>query len=91
LRPVCSACGRVVYTHLRIGAGVLIEREGALLLLQRGPDADAFPGAWNLPSGYCEADEPPPLAAAREAAEETGTISTMMRAAPACCWSMTLW
>jgi ADP-ribose pyrophosphatase YjhB (NUDIX family) len=84
LRPVCSACGRVVYTHLRIGAGVLIEREGALLLLQRGPDADAFPGAWNLPSGYCEADEPPPLAAAREAAEETGLRVRIGRLADMC-------
>ena len=42
-----------------------------MLLLKRGPAADAFPGAWNLPSGYCEADEPPPVAAARETAEET--------------------
>ena len=42
-----------------------------MLLLKRGPAADAFPGAWNLPSGYCEADERPPVAAAREAAEET--------------------
>lgn len=72
LRPVCTACGRVVYAHLRVGAGVVIQRDGALLLLQRGPEADAFPGAWNLPSGYCEADEPPAISAAREAAEEAG-------------------
>jgi len=71
LRPVCRACGRVVYAQLRVGAGALIQRDGALLLLKRGPAADAFPGAWNLPSGYCEADEPPSVAAARETAEET--------------------
>jgi len=71
-RLVCPACEWVAYGHLRVGAGVLLQRDGALLLLRRGPTCDAFPGAWNLPSGYCEADEPPPVAAAREAAEETG-------------------
>ena len=49
----------------------MIERDGALLLLKRGESAAAFPGAWNLPSGYCEADEPPAAAAARETFEET--------------------
>jgi 8-oxo-dGTP diphosphatase len=47
-------------------------RDHALLLVQRGPDAPAFPGAWNLPAGYCEADESPAMTAAREAWEETG-------------------
>ncbi|MFN2166404.1 MAG: NUDIX domain-containing protein, partial [Anaerolineae bacterium] len=72
LRPVCGACGQVVYAHLKVGSGVLILRDGALLLLKRSDDSDAFPGAWNLPSGYCEADEAPGVAAARETAEETG-------------------
>jgi 8-oxo-dGTP diphosphatase len=72
LRPVCRACERVVYAQLRVGAGALIQRDGALLLLKRGPAADAFHGAWNLPSGYCEATEPPRVAAVRETAEETG-------------------
>ncbi len=84
LRPVCVACGRVVCTHLRVGAGVLIQRDRELLLLQRSPDADAFPGAWNLPSGYCEADEPPPIAAAREAAEETGLQVKVQHLADVC-------
>ena len=70
-RPVCVACGWVVYAQPRVGAGVLIERDGALLLLKRSHSAAAFPGTWNLPSGYCEADELPPVAAAREAAEES--------------------
>lgn len=71
LRSVCAACGHVSYRQLRVGAGVLLQQDGALLLVQRGPEG-AFPGAWNLPAGYCEADEPPPITAAREAAEETG-------------------
>ncbi len=83
-RMVCRVCARTVYAHLRVGAGVLIQRDGELLLLQRSPDADAFPGAWNLPSGYCEADEPPPVAAAREAAEETGLQVRVERLANVC-------
>jgi 8-oxo-dGTP diphosphatase len=71
-RKVCPACGQVTYRQLKVGAGVLVEREGKLLLAQRGPAMDAFPDAWNLPSGYCEADEPPRLAAGRETVEETG-------------------
>lgn len=72
VRPVCSACGFVAYRCLKVGAGVLVDRDGSLLLLRRGPEADAFPGTWCLPAGYCETDEPPAATAAREASEETG-------------------
>jgi 8-oxo-dGTP diphosphatase len=71
-RPACPACGFVLYQQLKVGAGALIEQEGALLLARRGPGASAFPDTWNLPSGYCEADESPADTAVREAAEETG-------------------
>ena len=47
-------------------------RERALLLVRRGPSAPAFAGAWNLPAGYCEADESPAMTAVRETREETG-------------------
>ena len=70
-RLVCPACGHVHYPQLKVGAGTLLIREGRLLLAQRGPDV-AFPGAWCLPAGYCEADEPPVLTAVRETEEETG-------------------
>lgn len=72
MRLVCTSCGHVVYHHLKVGAGVIVERDGGLLLVRRRPDDDAFPDTWSLPAGYCEADEPPPVAAAREAEEETG-------------------
>ncbi len=72
LRPLCPACGHVVYEHLKVGAGILLVREGELLLLRRPPTASAFPSAWNLPAGYCEADESPQQTARREAKEETG-------------------
>jgi 8-oxo-dGTP diphosphatase len=68
----CLQCGHVVYRQLKVGAGVLVQREGSLLLLKRSATSDAFPGAWNLPAGYCDVDEPPQQAAAREAKEETG-------------------
>jgi 8-oxo-dGTP diphosphatase len=70
--PACPQCGHVVYEQLKVGAGVLVQREGALLLLQRSAASEAFPGTWNLPAGFCEPDESPPQAAARETAEETG-------------------
>ena len=72
VRSVCPDCGWVAYRQLKVGAGVLLEREGKILLAKRGPDCGAFPGTWNLPAGYCEADEPPPVTAEREALEETG-------------------
>jgi ADP-ribose pyrophosphatase YjhB (NUDIX family) len=70
VRRVCSACGRVAYRQLKVGAGALLEEDGCLLLVQRS--LDAFPGAWCLPAGYCECDEPPEVTAARETREETG-------------------
>ncbi|MGD8736407.1 MAG: NUDIX domain-containing protein [Anaerolineae bacterium] len=71
-RKVCPSCGRVAYRQLKVGAAALVEDDGRLLLGQRHTGSLAFPGAWNLPAGYCEHDEPPPLTAAREAVEETG-------------------
>jgi ADP-ribose pyrophosphatase YjhB (NUDIX family) len=69
---VCPACGRVAYQQLKVGTGVLVQPEGRLLVVQRSPESSAFPSTWSLPAGYCEADEPPPVTAAREATEETG-------------------
>ena len=68
----CTACGRIWYSTLKVAAGVLVEREAALLLLQRGPADDAFAGTWNLPAGFGRAGEEPRRTAAREAAEEAG-------------------
>ncbi|MFC2029532.1 NUDIX domain-containing protein [Chloroflexota bacterium] len=62
----------MAYRQLKVGAGVLIELDSQLLLVQRGDAADAFPGTWNLPAGYCESDEAPAITAEREATEETG-------------------
>jgi ADP-ribose pyrophosphatase YjhB (NUDIX family) len=61
----------VQYRQLKVGAGVLAQRDGALLLLRRSQKSDAFPGSWSLPAGYCEADESPRATAVRETVEET--------------------
>jgi 8-oxo-dGTP diphosphatase len=69
-REVCGRCGWIYYPQLKVGAGVLIEKDGCLLLLQRAHEP--WKGYWNLPAGYVEADENPIDAAKREAMEETG-------------------
>lgn len=68
----CAACGRIWHSTLKVGAGVLVEQEGALLLLQRSPADEAFAGTWNLPAGFGRAGEEPRQTAVREAAEEAG-------------------
>jgi len=69
-REVCSKCGWVHYLQLKVGAAVLIEQDGKLLLLQRAHEP--WVGSWMIPAGYVEADEDPKDAAKREVLEETG-------------------
>lgn len=51
---------------------VLIERNGAVLALQRAAGVEAAPGVWEALSGRIEPDEEPLAAAGREVAEECG-------------------
>lgn len=69
-REVCPKCGWVYYAQLKVGAAVLIEQDGKLLLLQR--NHAPWKGSWMVPAGYVEADEDPKDAAKREVREETG-------------------
>ncbi len=69
-RPTCPACGFVLYFNPVVGAGVLVETDGRVVLVRRGVAPKA--GYWSLPSGYVEADELAEAAAIREAEEETG-------------------
>jgi ADP-ribose pyrophosphatase YjhB (NUDIX family) len=71
-RSICPSCGWVYYPQLKMGAGVRLLQAGRLLLLRRAHEP--FQGAWCLPAGYVEADEPPPRAAERETLEETGLV-----------------
>ncbi len=45
-------------------------RDGKLLLMRRAHEP--WLGRWDIPGGFCEADEHPAQTAAREAREETG-------------------
>ncbi len=54
----------------RVGVGLLIRRDGELLLvLRRGTHGD---GTWSTPGGNLEFGEDPAACAVREAREETG-------------------
>ncbi len=70
VREVCPACEFVLYRNPVPGAGVLVEMESGVVLVQRGQSP--FIGWWALPSGYIEADESVEQAAIRECKEETG-------------------
>lgn len=54
----------------RVGCGVAIVRDGALLLIRRGRPPEA--GCWSLPGGKVDPGEPTEAAARREIAEELG-------------------
>lgn len=69
-RAYCPACDRPVYHNPKPCAGVVVvEGESVLLIERTNPPAA---GAWSLPAGYLEADEPAREAAVRELREETG-------------------
>ena len=58
--------------HPMIGVGVVVVRDGAILLVQRGrPQAY---GRWAVPGGRVELGETARQAAAREALEESGVV-----------------
>ena len=69
-RMTCATCGFVFFRDPKVGAGVLLEDDGRVLLIRRAvnPGMDL----WCLPSGFIEHDESPEAAAVREAKEETG-------------------
>jgi 8-oxo-dGTP diphosphatase len=70
VREVCPSCGFILYHNPVPGAGVLVEIDEGIVLVQRGQPP--FVGWWALPSGYIEADESVEQAAVRECKEETG-------------------
>lgn len=70
LRPVCSACGHVVYFDPKVAAIAFITQNDRVLLVQRNNEPGF--GKWALPGGYVDYDESPEVAAKRETFEETG-------------------
>ncbi len=69
-RGVCPACGFIHFLDPKVGAGVLVEDQGKVLLVRRA--VVPAKGKWCLPSGFVEYDEDPRRAAQRECREETG-------------------
>lgn len=70
---------------LHIGVGVLLFRQGKILLGRRIGSHGA--GEWAAPGGHLEYGETPAQCACREVAEETGLSLLTLRAGP---WSHTI-
>lgn len=75
-RRYCPTCTEPVYQNPKPCAGVLVvdDHERVLLVQRTQPPAA---GAWSVPAGYLEADEPPQQAAIRELQEETNLAVSM--------------
>ncbi len=72
MRRKCPSCGFVFFREPKVAAGVLVERDGKVLLVKRSVDPNK--GDWALPAGFVEIDEGPVQGALREFTEETGFI-----------------
>ena len=70
LRQTCVKCGFISYRNPVPACGVVIERDGAVLLARRGHPPRL--NAWGIPAGFMEYGEHPERTAIREALEETG-------------------
>ncbi len=73
-RAACPQCGWIHFQDPKVAAGVLVEKDGQVLLVQRGNEPAR--GLWSFPAGFVNAYEHPARAAERECLEETGlTVS----------------
>ena len=70
MRPVCTQCGRVHFIDPKVAVGLVVARDGRLLLIQRNNEPEI--GKWSIPAGFVDAGEDPARAAEREGLEETG-------------------
>jgi len=69
-RTACPRCGFIAYRNPVPACGVLIQRQGRILLARRGHEPRK--NAWGIPAGFMEYGEHPERTAVREALEETG-------------------
>ena len=66
----CPQCGFHHYANPKPCGDAVVIEDGRVLLVRRACDPHA--GAWDVPGGFCEADEHPMQAAERELFEEAG-------------------
>ena len=69
-RSVCPRCGRVHFDDPKVAVGVVVEKDGGIVLGKRNHDPKM--GCWSFPSGFVDAGEVVEDAAVRECWEETG-------------------
>jgi 8-oxo-dGTP diphosphatase len=70
-RPVCTACGFVVYLDPKVAVGTIIRTGRDQLVLVRRAIEPGY-GLWVFPGGYVDRGEEITAAAIREAREESG-------------------
>ncbi len=70
VRPVCPACGRVVFYDPKLVAVTIVSRGDQVLMVCRAREPGY--GLWSIPGGYVDRGEVVEAAAAREVWEETG-------------------
>jgi len=70
VRRFCPDCDRVIFRDHKVAAGVIVERDGQVLLVRRRMQPGQ--GMWTFPAGFVDFDEDPAEAAVRECREETG-------------------
>lgn len=68
-RKACPKCRYIHFMEPRVGVGVLVIDDGALLLVQRR--MDPHQGSWCIPAGFLDYGEDPKVTAVREVLEET--------------------
>ena len=69
-RPVCPACGTIIYYDPKLVTTVVVEDEGKVLMVRRATEPGL--GLWSFPGGYVDRGEVVERAAVREVLEETG-------------------
>ncbi len=70
----------MTYENPSVTADIVLycKPKNSVLLIQRDPESDAFPGCWALPGGFMGINETTEEAAYRELEEETQIVTTQL-------------